>query len=153
MSSPLSIENPLTQGGVKETAASSIGNQQYPRTSTNRMRITSGSLISTAKPTLAAKRARSDLEIIGDILRIASRNGGESISVMRQRANLSQKTITRYLRLMLARNLLSLKRPSDRNSAVLYRPTELGYDFVLRQRELLTLLDSEGPELFSLRDW
>jgi predicted transcriptional regulator len=98
------------------------------------------------------KEPRSDLEIIASILKGASLNGGQSITWLKQKSNLSSQRVRKYVDYMVATGLLSVTRSSD-NDMELYRPTELGYDYVLKQRELVVLLDSDDEkDLFHFWD-
>jgi|GEM_PF-4745128 len=99
---------------------------------------------------------RPSLVIISAILRAASRNGGESITMLKQKANLSSETISRYVKYLLERGLLVAVELSDEASSFhrLFRPTELGYDFLLKQKELMNLIsDSDyDPQVFNFWD-
>ena len=147
------MQNQLHRAALKESVTSARKNELYLRAVPDVRSQIKESFITITK-VATVRRSRSEMEIIGDILRAASRNGGESVTALKQRVNLSQCTFIKYLEVMLRCNLLSSERPLDRSArTVIYKPTELGYDFVLKQRELAALLNAEGPELFSFRDW
>lgn len=99
------------------------------------------------------KEPRSNLEIIATILKGASQNGGQSVTWLKQKSNLSSQRVRRYVDYLVTKGLLSVTRSSENNNMKLYRPTELGYEYLLKQRELIVLLDSDDErDLFHFWD-
>jgi predicted transcriptional regulator len=97
-------------------------------------------------------KVRSEFEIIAAILKAASNCGGEPLTTLRQKANVSSTSIARYVDYMLDRNLLVVEPSLERNLPKIYRPTEYGYEFLLRQRELIALIDEEDSQLMNFWD-
>ncbi|MGI0090140.1 MAG: winged helix-turn-helix domain-containing protein [Nitrososphaerales archaeon] len=89
---------------------------------------------------------RSSVEIVAAILKSASHNGGEPITTLRRTANISPGCTQRYVSFMLERKLLSVVQPYDRSAIKLYQPTESGYEFLLKQRELISLVESDDEQ-------
>lgn len=111
------------------------------------------SLDSYDSPSRKKREARSNLEIIASILKGASQNGGQSVTWLRQKSNLSSQRVRKYVDYMVANGLLSVTRSSENKNMHLYRPTELGYEYLLKQRELVVLLDSDDErDLFHFWD-
>jgi predicted transcriptional regulator len=105
---------------------------------------------------LLDSKRRSDLEIVGAILRAASKNGGEPLGQMRRSAGLTFKTISRYVRFMIDSNLLSAEVPLEGDGEFggkIYRPTEFGYAFLLKHKQLLELLEPEEASEEILNYW
>ena len=98
-------------------------------------------------------KMRSNLEIIATILRATSQNGGMMITNLRERANLSWTSLTKYVGSMLAEGLLYEEMMDDGNLhfARVYKPTEKGYGFLLAYNELISTLNLDEKE--SLAPW
>ena len=96
-------------------------------------------------------RLRSETEIIAAILTAAARNGGESITTLKQKANVSPRSIDRYVNYMIESGLLTVEQSYER-ATKLYKPTVRGREFVTKQDGLLELLDAhpDGPISFEI---
>lgn len=90
---------------------------------------------------------RSDVEIIAAILRSTSQNGGMMITNLRERANLSWASLTRYVSLMVQSGLLNEVVSEDGNLhfAKLYQPTPKGFQFLMVYGELMQSLRLASP--------
>ncbi len=82
---------------------------------------------------------RCDIEIIAAILRASSQNGGMMITTLRERANLSWSSLTRYVSSMVESGLLREEISEDGNLhfAKVYRPSEKGFEFLMVYAELM----------------
>ncbi|MHB8567257.1 MAG: winged helix-turn-helix domain-containing protein [Nitrososphaerales archaeon] len=82
---------------------------------------------------------RSDIEIIAAILKATSQNGGIMITNLRERANLSWASLTRYVSLMVGSGLLREEISDDGNLhfVKIYRPSEKGFEFLIAYGELM----------------
>ena len=93
-------------------------------------------------------RNRCDIEIIAAILR-ASSQGGMMITTLRERANLSWASLTRYVSSMVQSGLLKEEISEDGNLhfAKVYRPSERGFEFLLVYGELMQSANNLGTPL------
>ena len=102
-------------------------------------------------------RNRCDLEIIATILRATSHNGGMMITSLREKANLSWASLTKYVSSLLLNGLLMeqiVDNVGDLRFARIYRPSERGYRFLLTYNELISTMDVvNGENSEALRLW
>ena len=104
-------------------------------------------MVRTQRQSVRRRAPKLDLDLITRILKVASHNGGSTIAGLRISANASSKWIEKSVSLLVQRKLLSVETSFTRNKKF-YRPTDLGYAFLLKQRELVSLLDScDDPNL------
>ncbi|MDG7002022.1 MAG: hypothetical protein JRN15_23220 [Nitrososphaerota archaeon] len=89
-----------------------------------------------------SSKNRCDIEIVAAILRATSQNGGMMITNLRERANLSWASLTRYVSFMSRNGLLREEISEDGNLhfAKVYRPSEKGFEFLIAYSELMQTL-------------
>ncbi len=134
-------EEPSSQVQMVTTASTEAVTTGQEAEATTLIHLSEPNKKSSIPRTRKGRRTRSDIEIIGAILRAASLNGGMSMTKLRQKAGFSQATTVKYVKSLLECNLLSVELSYERNPPTrIFRPTELGYDFLLEQREIIDLL-------------
>jgi predicted transcriptional regulator len=93
---------------------------------------------------------RSDLEIIAAIIQASSHNGGELASHIKRIARITNPQFRSYMRILLEHGFIEEEILEDEGFARIFKPTALGYEFLLKHKELLSMIDREEPQLLNL---
>jgi hypothetical protein len=81
---------------------------------------------------------------VASVLKAAARNSGSTLNEFK--TSMHSDWIEKYVNLLVHKRLLFVDLIGN---VKFYRPTELGYAFLIKQRELVDLLDSsDDPNLF-----